>query len=187
MDLTGYFIGLCFLVFAVFWMVTAFSTKRTVRSRRWWRVSFSVILLGYFVVRFGFLRSAWMNDLLWPRTLTIGLFADALALSGLLVMLWARVTIGRNWSAGVVLKEGHDLVTNGPYRFVRHPIYSGLLLLALGWAVWRGRASGFLGLAVMIVLFWIKARDEEALMIEHFGDAYRRYKERVKALIPYVA
>jgi protein-S-isoprenylcysteine O-methyltransferase Ste14 len=185
-DLTGYFIGLCFVIFAVFWMATAFSTKRTVRSRGWWRVSFAVILLGYFFVRFGILRPS-LDPFLLPHTLPIGLLADALALAGLIVMLWARVTLGRNWSAGVVLKEGHDLVTSGPYRFVRHPIYSGLLLLAFGWAIWRGRLSGFLGLVVWIVLFWIKARSEEALMIEHFGDAYLRYKERVKALIPYIA
>src|SRR5262245_37101894 len=138
MDLTGTFIGLCFLVFLVFWMATAFTNKRTVRSRGWWRVSFAVILLGYFAVRFG-LRSPWLNGLLWQHTLTIGLMADVIALCGLLVMLWARVVLGGNWSAGVVLKEGHELVTRGPYRFVRHPIYSGLLLLALGWAVWRGR------------------------------------------------
>ena len=186
MELTGYFIGLCWVVFVVFWMVTAFSTKRTVQSRGWWRVSFAVLLLAYFAVRMGLWRSPWMSGRLVPHTLPIRLVADALALAGLLVMLWARVTIGRNWSAGVVLKEGHELVTTGPYRFVRHPIYSGLLLLALGWAVWRGQYAGFYGLAVILVLFWIKSRAEEQLMIEHFGDAYLGYKARVRALVPFV-
>src|SRR5262245_64121263 len=86
-DLTGYFIGFCFIAFAVFWMATAFTNKRTVRSRGWWRVSFAVILLGYFVARFGFLRSPWMNGLLWEHTLTIGLVADVISISGLIVML----------------------------------------------------------------------------------------------------
>ena len=185
-DLTGGFIGLCFLVFAVFWIATAFATKRTVRRTGRWRLAFFVILVGYFVVRMGFKHAAWMNGVVWQRTLATGLAADAIALAGLAVMLWARVVLGRNWSADVTLKEGHELVTGGPYRWVRHPIYSGLLLLALGWAVWRGQWSGFWGLAVLVVLLFIKARSEEQLMIEHFGDAYLRYKARVKALVPYV-
>lgn len=186
MDLTGYFIALCFLVFAVFWIATAFSTKRTVQRKGWWRVSLALILLGWFAVRVGFLRAPWMSGYAWNRTLGIELLGDALALAGLLVMLWARVVLGRNWSADVVLKEGHELVTSGPYRFVRHPIYSGLLLLALGWAVWRGQYAGFWGLLVVLILLWVKARFEEQLMIEHFGDAYLGYKSRVKALVPFV-
>jgi protein-S-isoprenylcysteine O-methyltransferase Ste14 len=185
-DLTGYFIGLCFAIFFVFWVAMSFTTKRTVERRGRWTGPFLVIALGYVFVRVGFLHGPWMNRLLWQRTLLTGLLGDAMALAGLAVMLWARVTLGRNWSGGVVLKEDHELVTSGPYRFVRHPIYSGLLLLLLGWAVWRGRTVGFVGLAVLLVLFWIKARAEEQLMIQHFGDAYRSYKARVKALIPYV-
>jgi len=185
-DLTGAFIGLCLLVFAVFWIATAFATKRTVRRMGRWRLVFFVILVGYFAVRLRFLHAAWMNGVVWQRTLATGLAADAIALAGLAVMLWARVVLGRNWSADVTLKEGHELITGGPYRWVRHPIYSGLLLLALGWAVWRGQWSGFWGLAVLVVLLLIKARSEEQLMIQHFGDAYLGYKARVKALVPYV-
>jgi protein-S-isoprenylcysteine O-methyltransferase Ste14 len=69
---------------------------------------------------------------------------------------------------------------------VRHPIYSGLFLLLLGSAVWRGRTGGLWGAAVILLLLWLKARAEEQLMIDHFGDAYRSYKASVKALIPYV-
>ena len=185
-DLTGWFIGLCFAVFALFWIATAFSTKRTVRRRGWWRVSFAVILFAWFAVRVGLTGVPWFNGLAWERTLGIGLVADAIAFAGLAVMLWARVVLGRNWSADVALKEGHELVTSGPYRFVRHPIYTGLLLMALGYAVWRGRYSGFWGLLVLTVLFWIKARSEESLMIETFGDAYLQYKKRVKAIIPFL-
>jgi protein-S-isoprenylcysteine O-methyltransferase Ste14 len=185
-DLTGYFIGLCFAIFAVFWLVAAFSTKRTVERRGWWRISSIIILLGYFLARAELLHTHWVNGFLWHRTLFTGVVADAIALAGLAVMLWARVILGRNWSGGVAFKEGHELVMSGPYRLVRHPIYSGLLLMALGWAVWRGRYSGFWGLVVLVLLFWIKARAEEQLMIQHFGDAYRGYKARVKALIPYI-
>jgi protein-S-isoprenylcysteine O-methyltransferase Ste14 len=132
-------------VFVVFWIATAFSTKRTVRRVGGWRLVFFIILVGYFVVRLGFLHAAWMNGVVWQRTLATGLAADAIALAGLAVMLWARVVLGRNWSADVVLKEGHELVTRGPYRWVRHPIYSGLLLLALGLGGVAGAVERLLG------------------------------------------
>jgi protein-S-isoprenylcysteine O-methyltransferase Ste14 len=186
MDGTGYFIGLCFAIFCLFWIATAFTTKRTVERRKRWSLSFFLVAFVYVIVRVGLWRAPWVNGVLWPRTLATGLMGDALALAGLAVMLWARVTLGGNWSGGVVLKENHELVTRGPYRFVRHPIYSGLLLLALGAAVWRGRNGPFWGLLVILLLFWLKARAEEQLMIDHFGDAYVSYKARVKALIPYI-
>src|SRR5437899_12777801 len=104
-DLTGYFIGLCFVIFFVFWIVTAFSAKRAVQRRGWWRVSFAVILFGYFLVRMGLLRAHWVNGFLWHRTLFTGVVADAIVLAGLAVMLWARVILGRNWSADVAFKE----------------------------------------------------------------------------------
>jgi len=185
-DLTGDFIALCFLVFIGFWMVTAFATKRTVERRGRWTGPIGLVLLGYLAVRMGLAGTPWMNGLVWPHTLVSGLVGDALALAGLVIMLWARVTLGRNWSGGVVLKEEHELVTRGPYRFVRHPIYSGLLLLALGWAVWRGRTWALVGFAATLTLLWVKARAEEQLMIEHFGEPYRSYRARVKALVPYV-
>jgi protein-S-isoprenylcysteine O-methyltransferase Ste14 len=117
----------------------AFTTKRTAERRRRWTGPFALVVLAYFIVRMGLWHSTWANGVLWQRTLLTGLVADAIALAGLAIMLWARVTLGGNWSGAVVLKEQHELVTSGPYRFVRHPIYSGLFLLLLGSAVWHER------------------------------------------------
>src|SRR5262249_36216876 len=167
-DLTGYFIGLCFAVFAVFWLVTAFSTKRTVRRSWFWgRWSLVVAAIVLVLVRAGRGHLDWLRIQLWPRTLPIALLGDAVALAGLCVMLWARVGLGRNWSGGVNLKQDHELVTRGPYRFVRHPIYSGLLLMALGWAIWGGYVRDFAGWVLWVLLLWIKASAEEKLMTEY--------------------
>jgi len=186
-DLTGYFIGLCFAVFALFWIVTAFSTKRTVRRSWFWgRWSLVVAAIVLVLLRTGRGNLDWLRIQLWPRTLLIALLGDAVALAGLLIMLWARMVLGRNWSGGVNLKQDHELVMRGPYRFVRHPIYSGLLLLFLGWTIWGGYVRDFTGWAVALLLLWIKASAEEKLMTEHFGNGYREYKKRVKALVPYV-
>jgi protein-S-isoprenylcysteine O-methyltransferase Ste14 len=186
-DLTGYFIGLCFAVFALFWIVAAFSTKRTVQgSWSWGRVSLVVAAIVVVLVRAGRGHLDWLGIQLWPRTLPTALLGDAVAFGGLLLLLWARVILGRNWSGGVQLKQDHELITRGPYRFVRHPIYSGVLLMALGWSIWGGHVRDFAGWALWLVLLWIKASAEEQLMTQHFGTAYRDYKRRVKALIPYV-
>lgn len=186
-DLTGYFIGLCFAVFVIFWIVAAFSTKRTVRRTGWWRpASLVVAAITLALVRMGRGHLDWLRLELWPRTLATGLLGDAVALAGLLLMLWARVILGGNWSGGVNLKQDHELIMRGPYRFVRHPIYSGLLLMFLGWAIWGGYVRDFVGWALALLLLWIKASAEEKLLTQHFGGGYREYKARVKALVPYV-
>src|SRR5438552_12237316 len=106
------------------------------------------------------MHAPWVNGLLWQRTLLTGLVGDALALAGLALMLWARVTLGRNWSGGVVLKEDHELIQRGPYAYVRHPIYSGVFLLMLGFAVLKGRISTFGVVLMVIVLLLFKASQE---------------------------
>jgi protein-S-isoprenylcysteine O-methyltransferase Ste14 len=99
--------------------------------------------------------------------------------------VWARMHLGRNWSARPTTKVGHELVTTGPYAFVRHPIYTGIILSAFGSALAVGLAW-FIPFAVMLVLYLSRIPREERLMTELFPDQYPAYKERTKALIPFV-
>jgi protein-S-isoprenylcysteine O-methyltransferase Ste14 len=110
----------------------------------------------------------------------------ALTLAGLLFAVWARVHIGRNWSGTITVKEDHDLITSGPYGLVRHPIYTGLLLALVGFALARGEWRGIVAVAVATWAFWRKLRIEERWMREQFGGAYEEYSRRVAALIPFV-
>lgn len=109
-----------------------------------------------------------------------------LAVAGAALAVYARVLLGRNWSATVQLKDGHELVQAGPYRLVRHPIYTGLLLLFLGNAIMVGDWRGLLAVAIVFVSFWRKLRLEERWLGQHFGAAYQTYRQRTKALIPAV-
>ena len=86
----------------------------------------------------------------------------------------------------MTIKVDHELVTSGPYRMVRHPIYTGLLLAFLGTAIARGEWRGLLAVALALWAFWRKSRVEERLMREQFGGAYEEYSQRVAALIPFV-
>jgi len=110
----------------------------------------------------------------------------ALTLAGLLFTVQARVYLGRNWSGTVTIKQDHELITGGPYRFVRHPIYSGLLLAFIGTALARAEWRGVLAVALTFLAFLRKLRIEEQWMREQFGVAYEDYARRVAALVPHI-
>jgi protein-S-isoprenylcysteine O-methyltransferase Ste14 len=113
-------------------------------------------------------------------------FAVALCYVGLGIAIWARRTLADNWSSVVMLKEGHELIESGPYRFVRHPIYTGILVMILGSTVTVATAQGWLALLLFFLGFVMRLRQEEALLMTHFGAEYPEYRKRVKALVPFV-
>ena len=121
-----------------------------------------------------------------PFTTWLPWLGAALTLAGIAFTIWARVLLGGNWSGGVTLKHDHELVIDGPYRWVRHPIYTGLLVALAGTALALGEWRGLLALAIAAAALWRKLGLEEALMRGQFGDAYAHYAERVPALIPFV-
>lgn len=106
-----------------------------------------------------------------------------LVFAGLALALWARWHLGRNWSGAVVVKQGHTLVRSGPYRFVRHPIYTGLVAALFGTALAIGEARGFVGAALILFGFVIKLQAEEARMRATFAE-YTDYCRQTARLIP---
>jgi protein-S-isoprenylcysteine O-methyltransferase Ste14 len=100
--------------------------------------------------------------------------------------IWSRRTLAGNWSSDVTFKQGHELIQNGPYRFTRHPIYTGILFMALGTAVAGGLLRCWLGFLLFFAALWIKLSQEEALLLRHFPETYPSYRTRVKALIPFI-
>lgn len=122
---------------------------------------------------------------LWSATLATYFTGVAIVALGLSFSIWARLHLGRNWSGTVTLKENHELIRSGPYSLVRHPIYTGLLLGFVGSAVSRDEWRGVLAVVIVFLALWRKFRLEERWMVETFGDAYRRYRNEVPALIPF--
>ncbi len=121
-----------------------------------------------------------------PHTMLVYSVGLALCIVGALLAIWSRYVLGQNWSGTVQLKHGQELIDSGPYRFVRHPIYSGFLLLFLGDAVMVGDWRGLVAVAIVFVSFWRKLLLEEKWLAQHFGEAYRAYQQRTKALVPAV-
>ncbi|MGA3398485.1 MAG: isoprenylcysteine carboxylmethyltransferase family protein [Acetobacteraceae bacterium] len=119
----------------------------------------------------------WSALLFWTGT--------AVLLAGLFFSVAARRHLGGNWSGSVTLKQGHTLTRSGPYRFVRHPIYTGLLLAIFGSGVIAlGEWRGLLALALVTAACLRKVQIEERFLLEQFGDAYARYRQEVAALVP---
>jgi protein-S-isoprenylcysteine O-methyltransferase Ste14 len=108
------------------------------------------------------------------------------AVTGLIVALIARRTLAGNWSRAVAFKEDHELITTGLYHYVRHPIYTGVLLMILATALSVGTLSAGIGFVIIVLGLWFKLRAEEEILTKHFPKEYSVYKDRTKALIPYV-
>ena len=130
-------------------------------------------------------RLGFGDPALWRLSAAAGWGLFSLCLLGLGFTWWARLTLGDLWSSSVQRKDGHTLVERGPYRLVRHPIYSGLIGALLGTAITVGTAGAALGLAIIIASFVRKLRAEEVFMRETFAVEYPRYRAEVPALVPF--
>ncbi len=108
-----------------------------------------------------------------------------LCAAGIAFLVWARQHLGGNWSQTVSVKVEHELVTSGPYRYVRHPMYTGGLIACIGSAIVCGGAFVFL-LVILGPLFLWRVGAEDKLMEQQFPNEYPSYKKRTKALIPFV-
>jgi len=108
-------------------------------------------------------------------------------LTGLALTWWARIHLGRLWSSAITRKEEHRLIETGPYEYVRHPIYTGLIIALLATAASEATPVAVLGAVLIALGLWLKARTEERFLLTELGpDAYESYRRRVPMLIPFV-
>ncbi len=180
-------IPICWLIFLVFWLISSFFVKAIAERKSFasslpYRIPLIIGAVVLWHIRWG---RGPMNLSLTPCTM-VTLWAGAvISVAGLFITLWARVTLGSNWSSEVRFKQGHELIKTGPYRFVRHPIYTGILLMCLAIAIAYGRLHHWLGVCIIVIGLWIKLKQEEEVMRQHFPD-YPDYCKHVKALVPFI-
>jgi protein-S-isoprenylcysteine O-methyltransferase Ste14 len=179
-------IGYCWEALGFVWFVGLAFTKGTVRSQDVSSRVFHLVLalFGFMLIGSQYFRQGWLSDRFLPDTPSLETTGFALTLAGCLFAIWARVTLGANWSGRATVKANHELVVYGPYALVRHPIYSGLLLASAGTALAHGEWRCIVGIALIVLAFMIKIGQEEKLMLQTFPHAYPQYRQRVKALIP---
>jgi len=180
------FIELCWVAWVIYWVAMAFATKRTLERGGFFGYRLVAIAVGVAAVAAGRLLHLSSHSHLWHTTLALAIVSDCIVLAGAAFTVWARITLGRNWSAEITFKQDHELIESGPYALARHPIYTGLIAMGLGTAIDYGRAFGFALFLALCAGLWWKARQEEQIMIRHFPDAYAEYRKHVRAIIPFV-
>jgi protein-S-isoprenylcysteine O-methyltransferase Ste14 len=177
--------SILWMIFAVVWVAGWLWSKRAkVRAPLSARLlySFPVALGSYLMVNDNLPR--WVRWRLIPDSPSVQVLAVLLTAVGIGLAIWARFYLGGNWSGAVSIKIAHQLVRTGPYAWVRHPIYSGILLAVFGTSLLKGKVSGALATALFWLGFWIKSRMEERFMVTTFGEEYVEYRRETGALIP---
>jgi protein-S-isoprenylcysteine O-methyltransferase Ste14 len=187
MDIYHLIVVAAWAAFLLVWFVSAFNTKRTVSlswRSLWWRVGMiaAIALLaasgGHETIQFATFTATSPNAFLESLGALICVIGVAFA-------IWARLHLGRNWGMPMSFKENPDLVSSGPYAYVRHPIYTGVLTAMLGAALVAG-PFWLLPFVFFGLYFNFAATKEEARMLETFPATYPAYKKRTKKLIPFV-
>lgn len=188
--MTGAFnsiIGVCWAIFVLYWLISALWTKGVAEKQSVWSaLSHRIPLVCSYVLLADLHLPPPLNLSVTPCADWTGAMGASICVLGLLITLWARWTLGGNWSSSVTFKQGHELIRTGPYRLVRHPIYTGILVMGLGTALDFGQLRCWLALPLMATAFWIKLSQEEKLLLRHFPNEYPTYQQQVKALVPFV-
>jgi len=190
MSLFAIGIRLSWLVMLGYWAWSARGVKRAAAQEslviRFFAYVLPLMVAGLLLGPGQWFGRSWLRGQILPHTTSVYAAGLALGMAGAALCIYSRALLGRNWSASVQLKHDHELIQRGPYRFVRHPIYMGFLLLFLGSAVMIGDWRGLLSVAIVFVSFWRKLKLEEKWLGQHFGPAYQAYRQRTRALIPAV-
>jgi len=174
------------LIFAAYWFLGALRTSKT-RKRESLLSSLprnAVLALGAV-----FLFGKWFSGSLLGRRFvpalpSIWAAGVLLTIAGLALAFWARYHLGRYWSGQITLKENHTLVCTGPYKYLRHPIYSGLLLAVVGTGLTVGLYRALLGVLLVTLGLWWKARQEDAWLARAFGEQFEQQRRRTGRLLP---
>jgi protein-S-isoprenylcysteine O-methyltransferase Ste14 len=178
------------LIVILYWLISAIGSKKaksqekfTIQFLYYWLPLIVAILLlgpgewfGHSLIRENFVS----------HTDFVGAIGLVFCFTGALIACWSKYLLGKNWSLSVQRKEEHELIQHGIYKFIRHPIYTGLLLLFLGNTIIVGDYRGIIALLIVFVSFWMKLLKEEKLLEETFGKEYVDYKKNTKALFPHV-
>lgn len=176
------------LSWAGYWWLLSSNVKASSRQESTLSRSLHVVplMFAFLLLWPSSVPSRWLSSRFIPPAEWEFWVGAAVAATGLLFTVWARIHLGRNWSGIVTIKENHELVVSGPYAFVRHPIYSGLLLAFVGSALSLGEWRGVLAVLIVVLALWRKLRHEEGWMREQFGEQYVAYSRCVTALIPFL-
>jgi protein-S-isoprenylcysteine O-methyltransferase Ste14 len=184
-------VAITWLVFLVVWFISAFGAKKTIRNNRWsWGIGIRIaaFIIVVLLLKFSLINPHSLVAVIAYLAITnplVNALGALLCILGVALAIWARFYLGRNWGMPMSVKENTALVTTGPYKYIRHPIYTGMLVALIGTSL----VLGLIWLIVFIIViayFLYSAYAEERLMLKEFPNDYPAYKKRTKMLIPFI-
>ncbi|HTS34366.1 MAG TPA: isoprenylcysteine carboxylmethyltransferase family protein [Candidatus Solibacter sp.] len=184
--ISHYWFEIPWMAFAAYWAIGALKTRATVRREPFF-ARYGVMLIEVIGFTLLFNRDADVGVLsrhIFPPSDRAAMTGIVLTWAGIALAMWARFHLGQYWSGRITLKEGHQLIRTGPYARLRHPIYTGLVLAAIGSALVINHWRCAVGVAVIMIGFVIKAKREEALLAGQFGEAFQEHIRHTGFLLP---
>jgi protein-S-isoprenylcysteine O-methyltransferase Ste14 len=175
--------GAVWILFSLYWEVAAKNAASDARSESGTSRALHVFLVNAALLLL-FVPVPGLNRRYLPAASLLGPLGLAIQVCAVLLAVWARRHLGRNWSGRVTIKVGHELVRSGPYHFVRHPIYTALLGMYAGTALVSGEWHALLGFVIAAFAYWRKLRIEEANLAQAFAAAWGEYRGTTRALLP---
>lgn len=174
------------MLLCLYWLISSLQRKASIKREPWLQrlrhlipMSAAVFLLFHRNLYLG-----WLEKRFVPQLLSIEMAGVAITAAGIALAMWARWHLGMNWSSAVAIREKHELIRTGPYRFMRHPIYSGILIGFAGTALVRGEVSGIAGFGIALIAFYCKARKEESYLTQEFGLRFAEHLKQTGMFLP---
>ena len=178
------------LIVLTYWLISGLNAKKVEHQETflkrfvqyWLPLIIAILLLG----PGDWYGHSWLRENFVEHSNLVGTIGLSISVIGAIIACISRYILGKNWSLSVQKKENHQLIQDGVYKIVRHPIYTGLLLLFIGNAIIVGDYRAIIAVLIVFVSLWFKLKKEEILLTETFGMKYTEYKNQTKALIPYL-
>ena len=186
------------IIFVIMWVCTGlirmphnskYKKTEKIKSQKTSREKFLVFLaaIGMMIVPMIYVFTPWLNSLNmglpdWARWVGIIGFGF-----GLILFWWVHKTLGKNWSPILEIRKNHKLITNGPYKYIRHPMYTQIWIWVIcQWLILSNWVVGLVGILTWTILYVIRIPEEEKMMVEEFGQEYEDYMRKTQKIIPWV-
>jgi protein-S-isoprenylcysteine O-methyltransferase Ste14 len=143
------------------------------------------LMVAVYLLPFAYALTPWLDFAHVSLPSALRWTGAPLAFGGVAMVWWTHQTLGRHWSGILELRENHRLINSGPYRYIRHPMYTGFFMMPIGMAlVTANLLVALLQIAATVAMYLARVADEEAMMLDRFGDEYRSYIRRTGRLLP---
>jgi protein-S-isoprenylcysteine O-methyltransferase Ste14 len=173
-------------VWCIVWLLMAAWSKPSKRREFPWQRLEHVIplLFGFFLIYNRRANWSFLGQRLVSQNDAVTILGLLLTAGGLILAVWARIALGANWSGTVTIKSGHNLIRRGPYKWIRHPIYTGILISFVGTVMLQGEVRAFLGFVLVLLALYRKAKREERFLSEEFGQGFAEHAKHTGMFLP---